>query len=101
VVSAASTHMERRQSSVAQVHLPRARASSSSFYKLDARYELGTRLALETLTQPVPARARRAMLGAAIGAGEGLGSDTALLALLAAIVFFALRFTPRRVRSTT
>jgi hypothetical protein len=101
VVSAASTHMERRQSSVAQVHLPRAGASSSSFYKLDTRSKLGTRLALKPVTQPVPARGRRVMLGASIAAGEGLGSDTALLALLAAIVFFVLRFTPRRRRSTT
>jgi hypothetical protein len=101
VVSAASTHIERRQSSVARVHLPRARASSSSVYKLDTRYKLGTRLALGPVAQPVPARGRHAKLGAAIAAGEGLGSDKALLALLAAIVFFVLRFTPRRVRSTT
>jgi hypothetical protein len=97
----AGTRKERGGSSIARVAPSSTSPSSPFLSKLANRAPLG----LDTQTVPAlgarPLRAlgTRAMLGAAIAAGEDVLSDTPILALLASLVFFVLRFSPRRAGS--
>jgi hypothetical protein len=123
VVSSVATDQQRNESSITHIPSSGIYASSPSPASPPSVYKLATQPARELGTRPAPALPQpvhvlgtqpagaiagepehalrtRAMLGAAITAGEGVVSDTPILVLLAAIVFFVLRLSPRRVRSS-
>jgi hypothetical protein len=88
----AGSHNVRSEGSIALILPPGPRAGSPSSYRVADRpvSHLGN--------QATPRGGTPTVLRASTAAGEGVATDTSILALLAAIVFFALRLSPRRVR---